>query len=623
MTARFYSKARQSGRTNIPFTIYDLRFTSALGELRRSSSAVDRKQLTENRTSTNVEQRPADMKARRHLENRTRVFGILCWTAITFLCPSVTAGTPGDDLVACTNILRIGIEMGEGEMQSLRVPRSDSQKARGRATVIEGDRHYTNVSVQLKGFTTYRSIDDRPSLTLKFDRHTHGQTFHGLTKISLNNSLQDSTRLNEWVARELFAAAGVPVPRASHAVVRLNGRDLGLYVLTEGYDETFLARYFTRTDGTLYEGGTLQDIDATPRVNSGRLQGEDPALLRLLAATHESDPEKRFRALAQVVDMDRFFSMAAMETILCHSDSYSMNRNNYRFYCDPSTGRFVFMPHGMDRVLGTHRSGLDLSIVPPQLGMVTRAILSTATGRREYLDRLGNLLTNVFHPADLCAQVRRVDSMLVPEKLRGRPNSRSRATGAWAGTVDADELCQRLEERYDDLLLQFSSVKSYLERPRFPVFNSNHIHRLDDWTLRLSSDGPPAVLRREGKDGRTVLRIISTNGPVTVSLRNRLTLPAGRYRLSGEIGPEGTVEGSTVISLALNRWSGGRFQLRKTNLDRQSVEASVAVADSYAPEEVELVCDVHSKAREFLLDITSLKLIDDRPIAVPSREPSY
>src|SRR5262249_19471975 len=151
---------------------------------------------------------------------------------------------------------------------------------------------------------------------------------------SLNNSVQDSTCLNEKLARELFAAAGVPVPRADHAVVTLNGREFGLYVLVEGYSKQFLKRYFKRTDGNLYDGGFLRDIDSPLEVNSGKNPRNRTGLAKLLAATREPDPDKRFLALERILDMDRFISMLAMETILCHWDSYSMNRSNYRVYHD-------------------------------------------------------------------------------------------------------------------------------------------------------------------------------------------------------------------------------------------------------------------------------------------------
>ena len=104
-------------------------------------------------------------------------------------------------------------------------------------------------------------------------------------------------------------------------------------------------------------------------------------LAQLVAAARLPDPDQRYATLARWLDLTRFLDMMAVETILCHSDSYSMNRNNYRVYYRAETGRFTFIPHGMDRILGGHRSGLELSIVPPQLGLVSRALLSTPAGR--------------------------------------------------------------------------------------------------------------------------------------------------------------------------------------------------------------------------------------------------
>ncbi|HEY0549983.1 MAG TPA: CotH kinase family protein, partial [Verrucomicrobiae bacterium] len=141
------------------------------------------------------------------------------------------------DIFNSTNLLRIAIEISPEGVQTLQAThpgRGTQEKPEAAATVIEGGHVYTNVSVQLKGFTTFDPIDRRPSLTLNFNKAVPKQKFHGLTKISLNNSYQDSTRLHEKLSRELFAAAGVPVPRSDFAVLTLNGRELGLYVLAEG-----------------------------------------------------------------------------------------------------------------------------------------------------------------------------------------------------------------------------------------------------------------------------------------------------------------------------------------------------------------------------------------------------
>src|SRR5437667_6690703 len=192
--------------------------------------------------------------------------------AAGFCSGILLAGTPAqvagraaqDDIFHSTNLLRIAIEIPEEGIRTLRQypGRHDPQgRAEVPARVLESNTVYTNVAVHLKGVGSSRPIDQMPSLTLDFDKFAPKQKFHGLTKISLNNSAQDSTCLNEKLSRELFAAAGVPVPRADHAVVTLNGRALGLYVLTEGYSKQFLQRYFKRSDGNLYDGGSLLDMD--------------------------------------------------------------------------------------------------------------------------------------------------------------------------------------------------------------------------------------------------------------------------------------------------------------------------------------------------------------------------
>ena len=75
--------------------------------------------------------------------------------------------------------------------------------------------------------------------------------------------------------------------RADHAVVTLNGRELGLYVLVEGYSKQFLKRHFKRTGGNLYDATVVQDIDTPLQVNSGKNPGDRSELDRLVEATRE------------------------------------------------------------------------------------------------------------------------------------------------------------------------------------------------------------------------------------------------------------------------------------------------------------------------------------------------
>src|SRR5262249_59759501 len=110
----------------------------------------------------------------------------------------------------------------------------------------------------------------KPSLTLNFDKFAPGQRFHGLQKIHLNNSIQDLSYLVEALAWEVFLDLGVPSPRAGHAFVRINGREVGLYVLMEGWNKQFIRRYFPSTKGNLYDGGHGGDVTKALDVESGQ-----------------------------------------------------------------------------------------------------------------------------------------------------------------------------------------------------------------------------------------------------------------------------------------------------------------------------------------------------------------
>lgn len=100
------------------------------------------------------------------------------------------------------------------------------------ATIRAGGHVWTNVAIHLKGAAgSFRPVDDLPALTLNFGKLQDGQTCFGHRKLHLNNSVQDASRLDEILASEMFIQSGVPTPRATRALVSINGRYLGIYVL--------------------------------------------------------------------------------------------------------------------------------------------------------------------------------------------------------------------------------------------------------------------------------------------------------------------------------------------------------------------------------------------------------
>src|SRR5262245_6291943 len=361
--------------------------------------------------------------------------------------------TAGDDLFTGTTIRKIRIEIpkdGLAKLRRYRWERNGNPAERPTVPVIvnEGDTVYTNVALHLKGAEgSFRPVDQNPAMTLNFDKLTPGQRFHGLQKISLNNSAEDPTFLTEKICRELFAAAAVPVPRSDFANLELNGRPLGLYVLVEGWNKQFLRRHFKNPDGNLYDSGFIKDITEELEKNSGPPPNDQSDLKALVAAASEPDLTKRLARLEKVLALDQFITSFALQVMMWNWDGYVMNINNYRIYHDPDSDRLFILPHGLDQMFWKP----DGPIFPRMRGMLARAVVQIPEGRRRYLEQMSQLLTNVYHVEAITnrvmQQAARIRSVLVERNPQAaRNHERLVAT-----------LCERIAQRARSLEQQLGA----------------------------------------------------------------------------------------------------------------------------------------------------------------------
>lgn len=264
-----------------------------------------------------------------------------------------------------------------------------------RSTVVVGDKTYKEVALHLKGAAgSFRNWDDKPALTLNFDKFVKDQTYMGLDKLHLNNSVQDPSYLNEIACSELAKAMGLPTARATHAVVELNGRKVGLYVLKEGYNKHFVDRNFPDgPKGNLYDGGFLQDIDQKLKLDQGT--ANDCKDLKALTATCQiGDPVKRYEAVEKLVNVDLFAKNAALQFLANDWDGYVRNRNNFRVYFNSKDGKAVFIPHGMDQMFGDPNE----AIWHDAGSMVAKAILESDVGKKKAIAAYKELMDKHFTP---------------------------------------------------------------------------------------------------------------------------------------------------------------------------------------------------------------------------------
>jgi len=262
-----------------------------------------------------------------------------------------------------------------------------------RCTIVVGDKTYKEVAIHLKGAAgSFRNWDDKPALTLNCDKFVLDQNYHGLDKFHLNNSVQDGSYMNEIVCSQLAQKMGLPTARATHAVVELNGRKVGLYVLKEGYDKGFLKRNFPEASkGNLYDGGFLQDVDQKLQLDVGT-PNDHKDLKALADACRIGDAKKRYEAVEKLVNVDLFVKNAALQILACDWDGYMRNRNNYRLYFPSKDGKAVFVPHGMDQMFANPGEG----IWPGWGGTVARAILEYPDGKKLAIAALKDLTEKHF-----------------------------------------------------------------------------------------------------------------------------------------------------------------------------------------------------------------------------------
>ena len=459
------------------------------------------------------------------------------------------------------------------------------------ATVREGQIAYTNVALHLKGAAgSFRSIEDKPALTLNFDKFSPGQRFHGLQKLSLNNSVQDPTYTTESLCRELFLKAGIPAPRAAQARVDLNGRDLGLYVLVEGYDKQFLKRHFKHATGNLYDCGSVRDVDSELITNVGVPKHQQDRIA-LYEAASQTNLAKRVSQLEKTLDIERFLTFVALEVMCGHWDGYAMNQNNWRLYHDPEQDRLIFLPHGMDQMFRNPQG----SLLPPMKGIVAKAVLEVPAYRERYIARVKELRHTVFDVPAMTNRVREIAARIQPILAR---------QGGGAGAMHqalTDRLCRAIA-------IRGRCLDEQLEQPIEPLrFDDRGIARLEAWRPK-SEFGHPTLRREINTDARESLRVGTVQGSSIGSWYAQVWLDPGRYRLEGRMKTDGIV-GDPGDPRAGAGFRSGNSRLEKYVLGTSAwrpVDYEFSLKDPLT--EIQVFCEFRGAEGQAWFDLESLHL---------------
>jgi len=224
--------------------------------------------------------------------------------------------------------------------------------------------------------------------------------FPGVRGLNLKYNKNDPSYIRQTLSYELYRAFGVHSIWTTYSRVYLRIGDgperyLGLYMVFEFVDNTFIQRRFDGLRGTLFKNlwqgfgpADLLEQDLDGSLDSGPIGieradppdretweryhwnpyrpsydlKEDPDengvdSLNALIALLNSHPSKD--ELEAAIDVQSFLRAMAVNVMVGQADDYWRGGNNYYLFRNPRDGRWTYLPYDHDRTFGIATFGPD------------------------------------------------------------------------------------------------------------------------------------------------------------------------------------------------------------------------------------------------------------------------
>jgi hypothetical protein len=329
-----------------------------------------------------------------------------------------------DSFYALDNVITIKITMPASEWDKVRNEEPKSGRCewdwtggsrytwRGADTVeISGTRFpprttFTNVGVKKKSFCG--SIDDKkPCVHIDLGRFSNtaedaAEALIGTRYITLNNSKQDDSYIRQTLGYRMLAMAGLPHSRCNYARVFVNGAPVGqglggeifpgIFVNAEPIMKRYIERNFNgNMNGNLYEIEHTDDFleERLPFIGVEDLSEFDDKADLKFACRHIK--ANGLAGADQMLDMDQYLKVYAMEFLLKHWDGYANNTNNTYLYDDvtavasPGVGdiKFKMIPWGVDQIL---KPGEFFRL--GRMGVIAQLVRNDDARRKQLMDQI-------------------------------------------------------------------------------------------------------------------------------------------------------------------------------------------------------------------------------------------
>ena len=229
------------------------------------------------------------------------------------------------------------------------------------ATLTFEGRAYGPIAVNLKGTSSFQTIDQKPAFRVDINHFVKGARLFGLKEILLNNMVKDPSMIHErlayWIGRQIGT---VPTPRSNHAWVTMNGTALGLYATVEEAKDTMMAYSFADASGGVF---TINYADFSTKYlpNFQYQDGTNDTTLitETMDALTQQPASAATAAAGQFVNMHEFVRYWALMVLTGHWGGWPYAPDpepvgaNARIYADPTSKQLYFIPQGINDAYGT------------------------------------------------------------------------------------------------------------------------------------------------------------------------------------------------------------------------------------------------------------------------------
>ena len=422
---------------------------------------------------------------------------------------------------------------------------------------------------------------------ISMNKYKGGERWHGFLKWHLNNGAQDNSLLNEQISCEMARKAGVPASRCAHALLKWQGRDLGLYVFKEAFDRDFLAKFFKNTEGDLYDGGFVSDVNVNMEKDQGdRLRRDN--IKELVAAARKATRRSAGSASSKSsISMSSSPSSPSRPSSAIGMATISIATITASISTPIRQGRLFPPRHGSDfrrREFPDHaRSGRHGRSGNPEQSRMEKGL---PRARQKIYDE-------VLKPIDWPARVAEVGEKVKAALALRDPNA-------------AKEYQNRINEARGRVASRIQAVAKQLGNVPKPFnFDQKGMVKLggDGW----NQEGTAAALDGAVVDGRPCFHI-RADGETTGSWRKTVTLGPGKYRFTGRLRTTGVVAtlGNSGAGAGVRISGGTRIGINGISGDSQWKEVTY---DFESPGgDVVLVAELRASKGEVWFERDSFRL---------------